>query len=275
MISILFRVQPVVLCLAIPLLQQGTISKGYRGIVPLRTTRSQVEKLLGPSKTLDNLSTYYFQNEAIEIFYSRYRCGDSRNLDKWNVSPNTVISVKVIPNTKFPLAELPFDFSKFKQERGSFDALDESRLISDEDGITLAYSSAHNMIDWYAYGPKLSDQAKRCPGYSVAEEQRLRDCMPYLFVVECSSEEISVRHPVSCSARFEAPLGFSPTIDWLVSKNAFLVRNGQNITVSIKSSKMKTVLVSGEVSSPNICMKTASIALRVKSKNRSNKNSLK
>src|SRR5205807_6995965 len=110
-------------------------------------TRAQVETLLGPSRTSGELSTYYFENETVELFYSTYACGDPRDFDKWRVPPDTVLSIKVIPKKTLSLTDLNLDLSKFRKEHGSFDALDESRLINDEDGITLAFSS-RNIIYW-------------------------------------------------------------------------------------------------------------------------------
>jgi hypothetical protein len=266
MISILLKLKPAVLFLAIPLLQKGTISEGYRGIVPLRTTRSQVEKLLGPSKTLDNLSTYYFQNETIEIFYSMYRCGDSRDLDKWNVSPNTVISVIVIPKTKFPLAELPFDFSKFRKESGSFDALDESRLINDEDGITLTFSSTHNIIIWYAYGPKARDRHLRCPNYSEEEAAQTRNCLPATLQIDCAAQVIRRGKSVQCKASSDAP---QPSFEWTVSSGAsFMSDSKRSIVVNSTSRKPKRIKVTVTILSPKVCISSASAELTVVKSNR-------
>lgn len=261
MINILLKLKPVVLCLAIPLLQQGKLSERHRGIVPLHTTRSQVETLLGPSRTLDNPSTYYFQDETINIFYSTFRCGDSQNLDKWNVLPNTVISVMVIPKNKFPLAELPFDLSKFRKERGSFDALDESRLISGEEGITLAFSSTYNMIHWYAYGPKASDRHLRCSDFSEDEERRKRDCYPSLLRVECTADEIAIGKPVRCTAYTDAP---NPKFEWKASSGSSQsARNGPAIVVTLTDARKSNIEVTAKIVAPNVCVDNATWRLDV------------
>lgn len=248
-----------ILCVLCLLAENG-FAQAWRQIRPLRTSRKQVEKLLGRPKIVGGVSTYDFANETVGVFYLKRSC----RIDPqgWNVPVSTVTSVRIELKKKIRLSETQWDLSKFRKEPGSFDNPSYLLFVNEEDGVTL--SVFDNVLEAYSYGPRRSDQAKRCLGYSVAEEQRLRDCMPYLFFVECSSEGISIGQPVSCSARFEAPLGFSPTIDWSVSKNASFVRDGEGIRVSARNPKARIILVTGRVTSPNICTKTATTALHVR-----------
>lgn len=252
-----------ILCLLF-LLAESSFAQAWRQIRPLRTSRKQVERLLGRPKVVGGVNKYDFANETIDVFYLKRSCRFDRQ--GWNVPVNTVTSVEIVPKKKVRLSETQWDLSKFRKEPGSFDNPSYLLFVNEEDGVTL--SVFDDVLEAYIYGPRRSDKTKRCPGYSIAEEQRLRDCMPYLFFVECSSGEISIGQPVSCSARFEAPLGFSPTIDWSVSKNASFVPEGERIRVSARNSKARTILVIGEVTTPSICTKTASIALHVRTKSR-------
>lgn len=243
-------------------------ARGWRDIVPLQSTRPEVERLLGQPRLLGGVNTYDFTNETVDIFYLKRSCRiDSQG---WNVPVNTVTSVRIEPKKKVRLSETQWDLSKFRKEPGSFDNPSYFLFINEEDGLTL--SAFGDVLEAYSYGPRRSDRGKRCPNYSVAEEQRLRNCDPITFLVECSSEEITVGQPVSCHAWFgAAPLNFSPTIQWSVSNDASFVPDGKGIKVSARNSKARTILVVGEVKSPNICMRSSSIALRVRAKDRATK----
>lgn len=248
-------------CLLLLVAENG-FAQAWRQIRPLRTSRQQVERLLGLAKVIGGVNTYDFTNETVSIFYQNRSCRtDSQG---WNVPVNTVTSVRIEPKKKVRLTETQWDLSKFRKEQGSYDDPYSSYLLfrNEEDGITLSVMG--DVLEAYMYGPKRSDTAKRCANYSVAEEQRLRDCMPIVFTVDCSSDEIDLGQSVSCRVRFDStPLDFSPTIDWSVSKNASFVGDGREIKVSLKNRNALTLLVVGRVTSPNICMRTASITLRV------------
>lgn len=251
-----------ILCLLLLLAENG-FAQAWRQIRPLRTSRKQVEKVLGRPKVIGGVSSFDFANETIDVFYLKRSCRFERQ--GWNVPVDTVTSVRIAPKKKVRLSETQWDLSKFRKELGSFDNPSHSLFVNEEDGVTL--SVIDGVLDSYSFGPRRRDKKKRCPGYSIAEEQRLRDCMPIVLLVECSSEEISIVRPVSCRARFvSAPLDFSPTIDWSVSKNASFVREGQEIKVSIKNSNARTIFVTGRVTSPNICWRVASAPLHVEQK---------
>jgi hypothetical protein len=253
------------LCLLL-LVAENAFAQAWRQIRPLHTSRKQVERLLGRPKVIGGVNTYDFTNETVSIFYQEHSCQiDSQG---WNVPVNTVTSVRIEPRKKARLSGTQWDLSKFRKEQGSYDDPYSSYFLfrNEEDGITLSVVS--DVLQAYIYGPKRGDTAKRCPNYSVAEEQRLRDCMPIVFTVDCSSDEIDLGQSVSCRLRFDStPLDFSPTIEWSVSKNATFVGEGQEIKVSLKNRNAGTLLVVGRITSPNTCMRTGSIALRVVARN--------
>src|SRR5258708_4966767 len=87
--------------------------QSWRGIAPLHTTRKQVEKLLGRPSLVNGVASYNFENEKVEVRYSKYRCGDPRNLDRWNIPPGTVLSVRISPQRQTQIADLHLDLSKF------------------------------------------------------------------------------------------------------------------------------------------------------------------
>src|SRR5262245_59444389 len=71
-------------------------SVGWRNIVPLRSTRSEVEKQLG---LLDlSCQCYETDHEVIYISYSSGPCVGE--LPGWNVPANTVLSIRLVPQKK-------------------------------------------------------------------------------------------------------------------------------------------------------------------------------
>lgn len=90
--------------------------KSWRGITPLRTTRPEVERLLGkPVLSSNDSATYYTDAEAVSIRYSNGTpCGKSAN-SEWNVPAGRVISITVSPKTIIQFSSLNLDESKYRK----------------------------------------------------------------------------------------------------------------------------------------------------------------
>src|SRR5438067_13503857 len=84
-------------------------AQAWRQIQPLRTSRKQVERLLGRPKMIGGVDTYDFTDEKVSIFYSKRSCGVYSQ--GWNVRVNTVTSVQIEPKKKTLLSETPWDLS--------------------------------------------------------------------------------------------------------------------------------------------------------------------
>lgn len=242
-------------------------SQDWRNIVPLHSTRTEVEQELGPPKIVGGVSTYYFDNERVEVFYAKYPCSHPLNVGKWNVPIGTVISVNIVPKEKIRLADMHLDLSKFRKERIPFDfPYEYSHLVNDDEGLTLSFVSfGKDFVDSYSYGPKASDASLHCPNQSEDyAEQAKKDCFPMAFRVDCSSAEIRIGHPVEC--RFESLStpreGWG--LRWAVSAGASLSSETENIVkvVLIDSTKPQ-VTVSVKVVGRSVCSDKASSQLRV------------
>lgn len=84
-------------------------TKEWRGIVPLHSTRADVERLLG-KPNFDG--TYYdFENERASIIYSREPCTEG----DWNVPRDTVLQISIAPKIKLKFADLRLDLSKYER----------------------------------------------------------------------------------------------------------------------------------------------------------------
>jgi hypothetical protein len=77
--------------------------KAWRGIVPLHSTRDDVERLLGPSNVED--SGYDIGGEQVQISYSSQRCQEGLPAG-WKVPANTVVSISVSSKNEIKLADV-------------------------------------------------------------------------------------------------------------------------------------------------------------------------
>jgi len=239
---------------------ESAFAQPWRQIEPLRTTRREVERLLGPGKIIAKLNRYDFEKETVDVFYLTKSCQTDRQ--GWNVPVGRVTSIRITPKTRM-LAAAQWDLSKFlRKGPATFDYFGESSILMDEEnGVSLEVYDGK--VGSYTYGPKLSDKSKRCPGYSIASN---KNCEQFIFNIDCSSDKISVEQTVSC--RFVligviAPKVF-PSVHWSVSDNASLSRNGvDQIQVSLKKPRKHRVTITARITTPNYCYPVTLQYLRI------------
>ena len=82
----------------INLLMVHTYAQNWRQIVPLKSTRADVERLLGSSKEA-YLANYTLEEGNLFIEYSSGPCRPDRK-GGWNVPENTVVLVRFTPKFK-------------------------------------------------------------------------------------------------------------------------------------------------------------------------------
>ncbi|MEK6289146.1 MAG: hypothetical protein AABO57_25825 [Acidobacteriota bacterium] len=137
-------------------------AKGWRGIVPLYSTRADVERLLGPPANkgdcIQSLCSYYLDDVNVHFNYSPGDCKSGRGI--WNVPPGTVVWITVYPKPNTRLSDLKIDESKFKKgQKGHIEA--EISYENEEEGLTLMVYEG--MVQTFLYGPAGKDQHLRCP----------------------------------------------------------------------------------------------------------------
>ena len=91
-------------------------AKGWRGLVPLHSTKSDVEKLLGRSHRGDYAVTYHVNGEVVSIEYSSCRCCKPIE-DRFNIPNYTIVRIRVSAAVKRHIAALNLDKSKFRKEQ--------------------------------------------------------------------------------------------------------------------------------------------------------------
>ena len=160
--------------LSLVVFSNHTQSNSWQTIVPLRSTRADVEKVLGypmaDSKTVD-AATYKTENERVFVLYSTGQC-DSKPSSGWNVISNTVIWLSVDPNKKPRFADYPLDESKY-QKRPDPEVRYLTYYINEREGIRLVVNTDQGVINNFEYLPKSEDDKLRCSTSTQAPDQDL------------------------------------------------------------------------------------------------------
>ena len=143
------------------LLQCPVFAKPWRGITPLVSTRSEVERVLGnPVRFSNYWGTYYTQTESISILYSNgLQCGAGANSD-WNVPEGRVITIMVSPKEIVPITSLKFDESKYQKSTDPHmqSAIHYSNIEEGE-----SFSVVNGEITGFHYTADLTSNHLRCP----------------------------------------------------------------------------------------------------------------
>ena len=144
-------------------------AKGWRGIVPLHSTRSEVEQLLGPptEQNTPYSVVYKTPDETVLIYYAKDRpCGIGEKYSQWRVATNTVTSIFVTPVPGSPLSRLSIDESKYKKLVGGH--VPETRYINASDGEawTVGVDNEVRSINYFAAA---DDSHLECSGLPKAE----------------------------------------------------------------------------------------------------------
>ena len=167
----------ICLTLSSPALMQ---SEGWRGIVPLHSTRADVERTIGaPINNLKNL--YDTDKERVLIYYQQERCitGDAKGRrvqGGWNVSPDTVLSIDIAPKSKIQFSALRLDEAKYKKIIHPHDPL-TTYYVNEEDNISVSIDSAEGWIKRFSYGPTTKDEKLHCPSTPAPAKDKV-DCPP-------------------------------------------------------------------------------------------------
>ncbi len=136
---------------------------GWRGIVPLHSTRQDVERLLGSAHD-ETKSFYKTDRENITIRYSQGPCIGST---AWNVPVDTVLYITIYPQPygRMRLIDLNIDRDKFKKEDDQ-ELPNTYNLINEVEGITVYVSkdnvTGEDRVTGFNYKHAAKDKHLRC-----------------------------------------------------------------------------------------------------------------
>ena len=134
-------------------------AKGWRGVLPLRSTRADVEKLLGAPVQPGQTSVYRVGDDSVQVDYAISPCKGS--LLGWNVPSDTVLQVRFLPLKKELLNRSDFENSKYIRAYGH---VTRANYINLDEGIRYELSP-EGVVNLVAYIPSSKDTHLRCPGF--------------------------------------------------------------------------------------------------------------
>ena len=147
-------------------------AKGWREIVPLVSSRTEVEQKLGAPKSRGKfVSLYEFADEFVEIYYaSGSPCG-SGLVNVWKVRRDVVVSVRVSPKQEPGFARIVTDTTGYLK---TSDPINRSLVyyFNEEEGIRYtvrvdAQSSSQTIMS-IDYLPEHSQYHLKCPAIAPA-----------------------------------------------------------------------------------------------------------
>jgi hypothetical protein len=144
------------------LISQAAAAKPWRGIVPLHSTRADVERLLGPP-TLEEYG-YQFEDEMATITYSSRTCEEGLP-GGWNIPLDTVVEIRVSLGAEISVADALPAGRSFEQiyaiEKTEIDYLDV------EDGVRYTARDGRLMAVTYI-GSAADEKKLSCGPYKYA-----------------------------------------------------------------------------------------------------------
>jgi hypothetical protein len=133
--------------------------QGWRGVVPLHSTRTDVERLFGPGSNSGSISVYKTANESIYVEYATDRC--KGHIPGWNVTVGTVLQLTVRSKNEQYFSELGLDVAQYAK---SYDDAMGVYYTSVREGIKYAVSS-NGTVESVSYIPSARDNNLRCRGF--------------------------------------------------------------------------------------------------------------
>lgn len=138
-------------------------AKGWKGIVPLHSDRTDVERLLG-EPTGECKCFYNTGSETVKVEYSKAPCAGYPS--GWNVSADKVLTLEVRPNQPVKFTDLQLIESRFyRAADDTFTTYYSSRA----EGVQYTVSS-DGMVRTVSYIPSSNDSALRCSCFPRLDE---------------------------------------------------------------------------------------------------------
>ena len=141
---------------------EAAAAKPWRGIIPLRTTRSQVRKLLGkPIIGGDGaIDLYELKEGRVHVMYARQPCEERLPADwgNWRVPRDTVVNISIQLHQEIPVRKLRIrNIERYKWYTG-----DSGATYYHDRTRGLEYQVQDGMVTAITYGPMVRDRSLRC-----------------------------------------------------------------------------------------------------------------
>lgn len=135
----------------------------WRNLLPLHSTRSDVERLFGfPKTSIASDHIYKFEKEAVSFRYAEGNCS-ARDFG-WNVPVNTILEIRVTPLITVLLGELELNLKNYERVESAHPE-NLFYYTSLEDGVTIQTRllDGCERVVGIKYGPSRKDLELACP----------------------------------------------------------------------------------------------------------------
>jgi len=149
--GILFLVAPLLVVVQVN-------AEPWRGIVPLKSSRSDVERLLGKPLpgNMKFYVTYQLESEEVRVSYADKSLCPRTDDCKCRVPDDTVLNVVVRLKNKLSFSSLGLDMSKFHPIVNPENSNNVAYSNSDA-GIMYVISKRDDLVSYIQYGPTAKD----------------------------------------------------------------------------------------------------------------------
>jgi hypothetical protein len=146
-----------------PSSQNQLTTNSWRGLVPLRSTRGEVETRLGkPIFSLGSRYRYENENEKVDVIYSPDSC-ELIGTERWNVPKDVVIWMEIYPRKRILLKSLRLDPQQYRRFQG-WHPENLVRYENEEEGVivhTIIWRKVEE-VNYFQYLPTVKDKDHRC-----------------------------------------------------------------------------------------------------------------
>lgn len=159
----MIRLSFLIACLIFCGAAQVPSETDWRGLSPLKSTRMDVERTLGPpDENRDNKQlTYYFPDVVVYFYFSSNpKCTQKLPYTSWDVTRDTVTGIDV--NLRHPplIEETGIDLTKFKKIKGDFDLVDRHIYLNDDNSFGI--EAGPKYVAGYHYRPGIKQKNLLC-----------------------------------------------------------------------------------------------------------------
>jgi hypothetical protein len=151
------------LCLSVFLLLQTPSTKEWHGLSPLKSTRADVERVMGkPNINHENkLLTYYLPDVVVSFgFAGNPQCAQKLPYESWDVSAETLTAITVSLKQQVLISDAGIDFTGYAKKKGNSDLIGHYYYSNEEDGFSIEIGPHYIM--GYIYEPGAKSNRLRC-----------------------------------------------------------------------------------------------------------------
>lgn len=140
-------------------LAASTPANAWKTLVPLRSTRADVEKMFGAASEVNgHRYIYNLKTETVSFTYAKGGC--DRQDGGYNVAAGTILEINVTPLTTVLASDAGFDLSKFAP--ALTDDKELTIYLNADYGVTVRTKGSSKAVIGVKYGASARDVALSC-----------------------------------------------------------------------------------------------------------------